>query len=105
MRRSEDYSETVRRGKKAGGRAVVVHAAQAQAPIAAPMVGFVVTKAVGSAAERNRVKRRLRHLMRERVAGLRPGARIVIRALPEAAQRSSSELAEDLDRALSQVAA
>ncbi len=36
--------------------------------------GFVVSKAVGGAVVRNKVKRRLRHLMRERVDQLPPVA-------------------------------
>ena len=49
-------------------------------------VGFVVSRAVGSAVTRNRVKRRLRHLMRERVAGLDRGSLLVVRANPAAAE-------------------
>ena len=62
-------------------------------------VGFVVSRAVGSAVVRNRVRRRLRHLVRVRLADLPAGAAVVIRAQPAAAQLSSTELARDLDAA------
>jgi ribonuclease P protein component len=69
-------------------------------------VGFVVSKAVGNAVVRNRVKRRLRHLTRERLsllAGLPGSAVLVIRALPAAAAASAAELDADLQRCLAKV--
>jgi ribonuclease P protein component len=63
-------------------------------------VGFVVSKAVGGAVVRNQVKRRLRHLARERHASLPGSAVLVVRALPAAATASYAELGADLDRAL-----
>jgi ribonuclease P protein component len=59
-----------------------------------------VSKAVGKAVVRNQVRRRLRHLIRERLAGLPAGATVVVRALPGAADRAFPELAADLDAAL-----
>ena len=61
-------------------------------------VGFVVSKAVGNAVTRNRVKRRLRHLCRTELATAPGGTRIVVRALPRAAS-SPDELGVDLSRA------
>jgi ribonuclease P protein component len=66
----------------------------------AARAGFVVGRLVGPAVTRNRVKRRLRHLMRERIGALPPGSRVVIRALPAAARADFAELARDLDTAL-----
>lgn len=63
-------------------------------------VGFVVAKSVGPAVTRNRVKRRLRHLMRERITTLPGGSMLVVRALPEAAEADSRDLAAELDRCL-----
>lgn len=47
-------------------------------------VGFVVSKAVGDAVTRNRVKRILRHAVATRLPALGDGQDIVIRALPAA---------------------
>lgn len=66
-------------------------------------VGFVVSKAVGPAVTRNRVKRRLRHLAREHVSSLPGSAVLVVRALPEAASASYEELRTDLGRCLERV--
>ncbi len=60
-------------------------------------VGFVVSKAVGNAVMRNRVKRKLRHLMVPVLAAAPVSLDYVIRALPRAA---TSNLSETLDSAL-----
>ncbi len=68
--------------------------------------GFTVSKAVGNAATRNRVKRRLRHLTREHLLSLEelPGrAVLVVRALPAAAGASYASLGGDLGRTLDRV--
>ena len=69
-------------------------------------VGFTVSKAVGNAATRNRVKRRLRHLTREHLQSLGelPGrAALVVRAQPAAATSSYAALGVDLARTLERV--
>ena len=69
-------------------------------------VGFTVSKAVGNAVARNRVKRRLRHLAREHLVALEglPGrAALVVRALPAAAEASYATLGADLGRSLDRV--
>lgn len=99
LRRSEDFSDVVRRGCRVGrGRAVVHLQLSGSAP---PAVGFVVSKAVGGAVVRNRVERRLREVVRALLPQLPPGTRVVVRALPPAAAASSGDLARDVERALS----
>lgn len=69
-------------------------------------VGFTVSKAVGNAVTRNRVKRRLRHLTRQHLLALEglPGrAALVVRALPAAADASYAALGADLGRTLDRV--
>lgn len=83
------------------------HRGEPGAPTDAPRVGLVVSKAVGNAVVRNRVKRRLRHLAREHLAGLGslPGPVVlVVRALPAAATASYVELGRDLARCLDRAA-
>lgn len=62
--------------------------------------GFVVSKAVGGAVVRNLVKRRLRHLIRDRLGVLPAGSLVVVRALPGAGEADHDQLARDLDTAL-----
>jgi len=52
---------------------------------------------------RNRVRRRLRHLVRSHLSSLPAGADLVVRALPPAAQLDSSELGAELARCLERV--
>jgi ribonuclease P protein component len=97
------FAETIRRGRRAGSRSVVLHllVGDGSGPV---QVGFVVSKQVGNAVTRNKVKRRLRHLARERISSLPGSAVLVVRALPASATASYDELGGDLDRALSRVA-
>lgn len=99
------FREAVRTGRRSGTRTVVVHLTSHPSPDGPPRVGFVVSKAVGNAVTRNRVKRRLRHLAREHVTSLPGSAVLVVRALPAAATASSAELDADLARCLRRVQA
>ncbi|QXE35798.1 ribonuclease P protein component [Streptomyces sp. GMY02] len=107
LRRREEFAAAVRRGRRAGRPLLVVHlrsgAMDPHAPgeSASPTrAGFVVSKAVGGAVVRNKVKRRLRHLIRERLPELPPGSLVVVRALPGAGDADHAQLAQDLDAAL-----
>lgn len=96
------FSEAVRRGRRAGTRTLVVHL-HLREGAGGPKVGFVVSKAVGPAVTRNRVKRQLRHLSRERISSLPGSAVLVVRALPSSEAASYVELGADLDAALGRV--
>lgn len=101
LRRREEFTQTVRGGQRAGRGGLVVHLDVRNTPEAGPTrAGFVVSKAVGNSVTRNLVVRRLRHLVRDRLDALPQGSRLVIRALPTAAERSSEVLGHDLDYAL-----
>ena len=85
LKRPADFGVTVRQGARAATPSVVVHVLRSTLndPPGTTRVGFVVSKKVGGAVVRNRVKRRLRHL-----AAVQPTpfpADVVVRALPEAA--------------------
>jgi ribonuclease P protein component len=109
MRRAEDFRRVLRTGRRAGGSVLAGHLLLAVGPGGAAgtsgevlsgdpaKVGFVVSRAVGSAVVRNRVKRRLRELMRGRLASLPRGCLLVLRAYPAAASARQADLAADLD--------
>jgi len=104
MRRPAEFAAAVRSGARAGSRAVTVHVAPSSAADATEprqaRVGFVVARSVGSAVVRNRVRRRLRHLLGARLAALPTGLDIVVRAHPQSADLPSAELGRDFDAAL-----
>jgi len=99
---SQSFTQTVRRGRRAGTSTLVLHLAVPAAEAVDPhaKVGLVVSKAVGPSVTRNLVKRRLRHLVRERLSSLPDAAALVVRANPAAATASYAVLAADLDAAL-----
>lgn len=104
---SDGFRRAVRSGRRAGCSTLVVHLWVDPGAEPRPVqVGFTVSKAVGNAATRNRVKRRLRHLTREHLLALEglPGrAALVVRALPASAEASYAALGADLGRTLDRV--
>ena len=83
---------------------MVVHAAPADpARPHTPQIGFVVSKAVGNAVVRNRVKRRLRSLVANHFGRFENLDRVVVRALPRSANASFIELELALLRCLDQL--
>jgi ribonuclease P protein component len=97
------FQTAVRSGRRAGSRTLVVHLAVPEGPARPARVGFVVSRAVGNAVARNRVKRRLRHLAREHITSLPGSAVLVVRALPAAGDASYADLGGDLERCLRRV--
>jgi ribonuclease P protein component len=101
-----EFDACIRGGRRAGSAALVVHVSRVSTVEAEDAghtqtrAGLVVGKAVGNAVERNRVKRRLRHLLRERLAALPAGTGLVVRALPPASATGSTELGTQLDALL-----
>ncbi len=72
-------------------------------PLGHPRVGIVVPRYSGSAVDRNRLKRRLRELVRIRLLPAAPPVDVVIRARPEAYDASFDELEADVLRAATQL--
>jgi ribonuclease P protein component len=101
LRKSSDFTAAFRGGRRCGRGTLVVHLhieEPAQAPEA--RAGFVVSKAVGNAVVRNKVRRRLRHLVRPVLGALPDGTTLVVRAQPAAATASFETLRADLDAAV-----
>lgn len=99
LTRRDEFASVLRGGRRSGRSRLVVHLSRVPGEDG-PRAGFVVSRAVGGSVVRHRVSRRLRHLVAARLPGLPPDARVVVRALPPAAEASSAELAEDLDAGL-----
>jgi len=102
MTRSTDFGLTVNRGARAVQPDLVVHVLRS-VDDGAPKVGLVVAKSVGSAVERHRVARRLRHVALGVIDELDAGDRLVIRALPGSRRAISARLDQELRTALRRV--
>ena len=102
MRHKAEFDLTARRGSRAGRRLLTGHLlVQAGETAQPPRVGFVVSKAVGNAVVRNKVRRRLRSVLRGYLPTLPGGSLLVVRAHPQAAAARQADLAAELDLVLS----
>lgn len=97
MNNSADFRRTTRSGVRVGRPTLVIHAVRGSEAV---RVGFVVSKQIGNAVVRNRVKRRLRHLAAAQLAATPLGVDLVVRALPRSAT-AAGELSGDLSSAWS----
>ncbi len=102
MRRSAEFGDTVKYGMRMSQPDLVVHFRRASHgdDAGAPHVGLIIAKSVGSAVERHRVARRLRHVARMMLADLDESDRVVIRALPSSRDASFTRLEQQLRRGL-----
>jgi len=97
--RAADFRSAVRRGRRVTTPSAVYYrlATEPNRPL---RFGFIVSKAVGTAVDRNRLRRRLRALGRDYVVAGRHGEDVVVRALPGAAQRDWGSLSADMHAAI-----
>lgn len=107
MRHSTEFNAVMRSGRRSGRGALgVVYLAPrptSEAEPDPPRVGFIVSKAIGGAVVRNRVQRRLRHMMRPRLVDLPNGSLLVVRAKPSATTARAEELDAQLESAIASV--
>jgi ribonuclease P protein component len=104
MRRPSDFSATLKLGRRAAQPDLVVHARRANdddekavgAAPEAPRVGLIIARSVGTAVQRHRVARRLRHVCRTLLGELSPAEQLVIRALPSSKHVGSARLEQQL---------
>jgi ribonuclease P protein component len=100
LRKRREFEECYASGVRVSGRHVQVFFLAGDSP-GRPRLGISVPRRVGSAVERNRVRRRLREIFRRNRGLLAASAdRLVVNARPSAAAASFRELSEDYRRAL-----
>ncbi len=104
LSRSRDFDAVYRQGRSVSSRFLVLYWFPQEEP-AEPRFGFSVPKSVGGAVERNRIKRQLRDVWRERLERVPQGHDyvLIVRAgLPEAVAANGFEwLGERVDEVLS----
>jgi ribonuclease P protein component len=106
LKRRSDFraaAQAAARGTRASSRAFVLQARQ-RAEAGPPRVGFTVSKQVGNAVERNRVRRRLRELVRvARTESLCAGHDYVLVGRPAALKAQFDAMMHDFSAALGRV--
>jgi len=108
LSRSRDFDAVYRHGRSVSSRFLVLYWFP-QEEAGSPRFGFSVPRSVGGAVERNRVKRQLREIWRERLDRVPAGndyVLIVRPGLPEAVTANGFEwLGDRVDEVLSQTKA
>ncbi len=109
LTRSRDFDAVYRQGRSVSTRFLVLYAFARDGDAEEPRLGIAVPKKVGGAVVRNRIKRQLRELWRERLDRLPRNADFVIVAregLAEAAETQGfAWLGDRVDEVLSKAAA
>jgi ribonuclease P protein component len=116
MRRRDEFTSALRAGRRARRGELILHlspgdpsrdgrvntasVSDRRSGLDEARAGFVIPRTVGNAVVRNTVRRRLRHLLRDRLAALPDGSLLVVRVLPGGGECPYAELSDDLDAAL-----
>jgi ribonuclease P protein component len=94
LTRAGEFSKLKREGVSFHGKLFVLSVLK-PTPDSATRVGFITSRRVGGAVERNRVRRRLREIVRASLGDLREGAWLVLIARQGAARASFQALREE----------
>lgn len=95
LRAAKDFERARQQGRSWGSALLVLHAVHR--PEETTRCGFSISRRVGGAVVRNRVRRRLREIVRRRIGVLPAGWLLVITARPPAAEAPTAELTLAVD--------
>lgn len=104
LTRGADYKAVVRRGRRCASPHTITYVT-ASGESRPARFGFIVSRQVGGAVVRNTVRRRLKAVCAEALPTVRPGADVVIRALPNAGAARFADLRDEVARCLTRSAA
>jgi ribonuclease P protein component len=102
LSRSAEFERVYRQGRSTANRHLVLYAFP-NATDERPRLGLSVSRKVGGAVQRSRVKRLLREAFSHNEEGLRAGQDVVVVARPSAAELAEREGLRGLDAALAEL--
>jgi ribonuclease P protein component len=94
LARTSEFSRVKEKGRPFHGRAMLLGVLEAK-PEGATRTGIVTSRRIGKAVVRNRVRRRLREIVRQARPVLRDGLWLVLVAKPPAARATYAMLREE----------
>jgi ribonuclease P protein component len=104
LSRSAEFERVYRQGRSTANRHLVLYSFP-NPSVETPRLGLSVSRKVGGAVERNRVKRLLREAFAQAEEGLLPGHDLVVVARPAAGELAEREGLAGVDAALSELIA
>jgi len=104
LSRSAEFERVYRQGRSTANRHLVLYTFE-NASTAHPRLGLSVSRKVGGAVERNRVKRMLREAFARNEDSLKPGQDVVVVARPSTAELVEREGLSGVDQALADLLA
>ncbi len=102
LSRSAEFERVYRQGRSTANRHLVLYTFPNPSTLS-PRLGLSVSRKVGGAVERNRVKRLLRESFARAESQLRPGQDIVLVARPDARELAEREGLTGIDAALTEL--
>jgi len=102
LRDRRDFKRVYQRGQTVALPTLVLHWRKSGGP--GPRIGFSVSKKLGGAVQRNRLKRRFRAIARQLLPSFPPGCDLIFVIRAAAAQASHSRLSAEMAQALARAA-
>jgi ribonuclease P protein component len=102
LSRSAEFERVYRQGRSTANRHLVLYAFPNEST-EVPRLGLSVSRKVGGAVERNRVKRLLREAFARAQDGLSPGQDLVVVARPQAGELAEREGLAGVDASLAEL--
>ena len=102
LRRQADFTRLRRQGRRAATKSLIIYCSDPLPGDGISLVGITVSKSIGKAVLRNKLRRRLTAIVNEALA---PGSakRLLVVARPDAARASFGDLQAQVTSALERV--